>query len=445
MKYQHNEFSKSLYLLFTLLVIFSGFIFPSMFLFYNDHSAALWHDEVLAINQINFFISHPFTIINYPAIGPMLPGCHLFMAYVAKLLGKEMVYLDTWSIKIIHSFFGYGILILAWSLVWSTCRNSFYTFCLITPIASSFYILASAIWPSTDNGAIFFYLLIMLLLNMKLENRIASFLIISAAFLMVFWRQLYLPVIGVFWATAFFSNNRINALKLATATTIPVAILMGIYFLAWGGHLTPPTTMLRQSHQISFFHIVNILHFLALLGLLGLPYLLLFYFDKELQFSKRKWANIFAISFVFAMLLWMNSPSTYLANADEPAGGLYGSIIWSISKSFPYFSLGQRSFLVLVLSFIGACMLYIMIIRACYLRYYPIELVMLICYSIGYTCQSHPWQRYLEGLILITFAMYGARLKPEFPKVSFSGPLLYFFYPVITLVICKWNLIISSF
>lgn len=429
-----NEFYRSMHFLVLLLVIFSIFLFPLMVFLYKARQSPLMYDEILCLQQINYFIAHPFNFIHYPAVGPMLPGCHIFLAYVSIVLGNQIVYLDTWSIKIINASFTYGLLFVTWSIAWRLSGNAWQTFCLIIPIACSYYVLSSSIWMSTDNGALFFYALLILLLQPYFFKNINTILIMVCVFLMVFWRHIFLPLIGVFWLPILISKNKFNLVSKGTVISLPALILIGIYIIEWGG-ITPPEAFIRENHVLTFLNLTQILHLLALSGLLGIPYLLIFCFDKEVQFTKQQWLTILVLAIGSAIILWILSPSTYLYDNNGQLSSRWGSIIWKLSAFTSFLSLGQKSFIVGIFAIIGAFIVWSMIFRSIWLQYYPLELVMLFFYSIGYACQMHGWQRYLEGVILVTFAVYGARLKPRFPSISLLGPLLYLFYPIVTFVL----------
>jgi len=422
--------------LYLLLIIFSLFLFPLLYFFYYDPQSALWCDEFHAhIPQINYFINHPLNIIHFKVYIPNFPGYHLFIAYLSILFHIKVVYLNTWVIKIINSLFAYGILIILWNLIRNFCHDDWKTFCLCLPIACSYYILGSATWLSTDNGALFFFVSILYLL----EVHPIKWLIALCTFLMVFWRQLFLPVIGVFWLPLLFSKNRKQTLLVAILASAPVLILAGIYFLSWGG-LTPPTPWIRHHHILIFMSRVNLIQLLALVGILGLPYIFLFCSDRAIQYSKKQLFMIIVASLISALVLWMITPSTYLDTKDGGLGVRYGSIVWQLSTFFPYFNLGDKSLLVLLFSLPGAFILILMTLRAIRLNYYPTELVMFFLYITAYACQTFPFQRYVEPILLITMSVHGARMVTK-TSWQFYVPIVYLLYPMGMLILGGWGIV----
>src|SRR3990167_6246980 len=111
------EFFKAIKLLLLLLLIFSLFVFPIMFLLSGWTAmeyTSVWSDQKHThLPQINYYISHPFDLFNNSAPSATLPGHHLFLAYTSILLGITHVSQNTWAIRIFNVFFAYGFLSVA--------------------------------------------------------------------------------------------------------------------------------------------------------------------------------------------------------------------------------------------------------------------------------------------------------------------------------------------
>ena len=118
------------------------------------------------------------------------------------------------------------------------------------------------------------------------------------------------------------------------------------------------------------------------------------------------------------LILWLAASSGH----DREAGR-WGSWVWFFARHTP--SLGGKSPLVLVLASLGAFSLLAMAMHAVQHRYFPSELLLLLCYFIGYSSQPFAWQRYLEPHILLTLGVFCSRLG-ETRRMVLAGPVLLF-------------------
>ncbi|MBA4695779.1 MAG: hypothetical protein H2069_00140 [Legionella sp.] len=396
-----------------LLSLFSVFVLPILFFIDGGRGidTSFYYDQANAhLLQINYFIENPLTVFNYAVKNTaMTPGYHLFVAHVSKMLGLHTIHDDTWIIRLLNLLFGYGSLALVWKIVYQQCQNKWQTLCLVFPLSASYYFLSAAIWISTDNPALFFYTLI---LYFFLQQKAPFYSIIGAMFCLVFIRHIYLPVIGVCFCHAWVAQSKQKALLFALLTALPVVILVGIYAYIWGG-LTPPA--LQKHNAFVFLSPLLLLHFFALAGLLVLPYLP-FFITEIKKWSSSDLAKNLLFALLVAGTLWLLSPSTYFdPNDGLGSAGRWGSMVWLIAKFTPFLSLGDKSLSVLLLAMIGAALLYAMVMRAMQQGYFPVEAAMLFFYVFGYACQVYAWQRYLEPVLLVTFAVFGGRLTKVSP------------------------------
>lgn len=425
---EEKEASSARWLLAILFCILTIFVFFGMLLIGKGSTIYIpaWFDQYYThIPQINYFISHPFNFLHYPVKSATLPGHHIFLAYVASALGINELSQDTWALRIVNALVAYALLIAAWSLIWKLCKNAWRTFILVLPITCSYYTISAAIWINTDNGAMFFYTM---LLYCLLEENPNALLTMGYTFFMVLWRQIYLPVIGAFWLPVIFSKNSYSSLKFAVIGSFPALILVAGYAATWGG-LTAPIA--NNPSKLILLSPTLLLHAFSLFGLLVIPYMPFFYSDKYTRVFDRKLFIAITISVIVAITLWLISPSTYY-DPNEGRAGRYGSLVWLIANFTPFLSIDDKSFSVLILTLIGTFVLSMMILRAIRLRYYPIEIAMLLFYFIGYSCQQFPYQRYLEPIVLVTYAVYGARIIPISNRKPL-GPLFYLLYCSMTL------------
>jgi hypothetical protein len=116
-----------------------------------------------------------------------------------------------------------------------------------------------------------------------------------------------------------------------------------------------------------------------------------------------------------AAVLWLAAPS----NPNFP-GERWGSVIWYLARFTPIFT--HHSLVVLPLAMIGTAALAIMLVHALQNRYFPAAAAMLLLYFVAYSCQYFAWQRYIEPPILLTFAVFCARIG-DMRRIDLIGPL----------------------
>jgi hypothetical protein len=357
---------------------------------------------------INYFIAHPSYVLTYPSdLVSTVPGYHILMAKLAWIFGVKSVEENTWSLRLINTVPSNLFLIVMWFILWKMKPQPKLIFSLLLPIAFSYYLLASAIWINTDNLALLFYALLILIF---LTNR-SSVLGGITAFFLVFCRQVYLPVTAAFWPPAIFPKIKTQSLKFAVSVTVCASAIFLIYAWHWQG-LTPVGT--QNWNKFVGINYSSVLQAFSIAGLFAIPYSFLLFAD--IRYYQNKIAIMLSAAIIFSLLIWLMSPT----NWSEPAGRV-GSLIWRLDQ-IP-FHYNQHAVIILLLNIFGVFVFLNLISHAFYFRYYPIETMMLLFYLVGYSTQIFAFQRYVEIPILITYAMFSARIKKE-PRYALIGPIV---------------------
>jgi len=399
------------------LIWFLALVLPAILLGYN-HTPAAVDQNVWHIPQTNHFIEHPSHVFSYPAKSATTPGHHLFLALTAKLYGYSAIDEHTVLVRLINALFGIGLLVLALKITARLSGSMWRALTFTLPLACSMYVLSGAIWIVTDDGALFFYAL---LLYFFLFHENAAWKAGLAAACLVFWRQIYLPVAGamVFKDIRLVvsppleggGRGRARAASKLLLAIVPAAIVVAAFVASWGGFQPPE---FREFNRMTF-HAAVPLHALALFGLLSVLWLPLL--ASSLTGFSRKTLTLAALgSSVVVLSLWLMGPSLYNMEA-----GRWGSIIWSLAGRLP--SWNERSLLLIVLALFGAVVFVLLFAEAIRRKYYPVELIMLALYFLAYSAQVQAWQRYIEPHILLTLAVTAARQETP-GKFRFAGPLV---------------------
>ncbi|EKD55093.1 MAG: hypothetical protein ACD_60C00027G0019 [uncultured bacterium] len=228
---------------------------------------------------------------------------------------------------------------------------------------------------------------------------------------MIMCRQIYFPVIAAFWLAGVVADEKKQALKFAACVTLVSTITMALFVWQWHG-LTPGYS--QDINKFVGISLSGILHEFSMLGVLAIAYLPIFCADR--RYYKNYFLLLWALAALFSFILWASTFST-----PDFDAGRGGSVIWRIAGITP--SYHQHSWIILFLSFLGMFSLLNMIFHAIFLRYYPIETIMLLCYFLSCASQIFAFQRYVEIPILITYAVFGARVLHA-SRLSFAGPFL---------------------
>jgi hypothetical protein len=359
--------------------------------------------ERFHLPQINFFVDHFWSWVDYPATSATTPGFHIFVAMIAHLAGLDQVVDGTWPQAAIPWFMGLAILAVLWWSFFLLARAPWRAALYCLPIASSSYFLLPSLYLVTDNtGSLGYALVLMGYLHYPTE---AAALGITAA-LWVFARQIYLPVV-VAYPMALTGQiipralSRPVIIKIVLAILPPVAVVV-VYAIAWRG-LVPPNFAHNHAHALSTVNVSAYVEALGLLGIFSVPYALLLYPSVHVLGRQRITKTMF-ICGMLALLLWAIVPST--ANIEL---GRWGSAVWVAARLSPV--LGEHALLVLPLLVLGACAIGLMIELARFRHYLPIELIIFLLYIAALGMQNLAFQRYTEIPILMTLSTTAARLE----------------------------------
>jgi len=402
---------KNPWILLTLVVAcFCAAVLPPIFTGVSRTYA--WEDqERFHVPQINYFIAHPFDLLEYPASSASMPGHHLLMAWFSILLGKTSVNQGVIPLRLLNASFGPALLILVWVTLRRVSGNSVTATALTLPLAGSYYVITASIWVVTDNGALFFYAAVLFIMLFRRDDPLLAGVLTT---LLVLWRQIYLPVAAAFLAPLFLPDRSRRAILVALSSTLAPALAVGVHAWMWGG-LVPHHL---QGHHRVAINLAVPLHALALTGMLALPYapFAASFFARPHGLRSNK--TIILLAAGIGLVLWLATTSVY----DKEAGR-WGSWIWYFTRCTP--SSGGKAPLVLVLASLGALALLIMAVHCVRYRYFPSELLVLVCYFAGYSSQPLAWQRYIEPHILLTLGVFCSRLG-ERRLVYLAGPVLLF-------------------
>ena len=361
-------------------------------------------DQPYHLEQINYFIAHPGNWLRYPDPWQTatFPGFHLFVAFIARLLGIATLGPDTW-LRLIPFFLGLLVLGVLWRVFWGLSLNGRLASILCLPILWSNYFYLPSLFFVTENAA---YLGYAILLFTYLEFPRRSVVMGCVGLATVYARQIFLPVI--FTPVSLISLPQWRNDGGATARRIAFAIapglaLFALYYFAWGGPV--PREELQEHSAHALLEPGPPLQGIALLGLLAVPYAALCL--PALRTLGRKVITLTVVtSTIFAAALWALLPTT--RDLDL---GRAGSVIWMLGRIAPLDSMHAP--LVLPCLVLGCAAIGAMIALAREHHYCPVELVMFALYIGGLSLQRLSYQRYSEVITLILLSATAARWGPS--------------------------------
>jgi hypothetical protein len=272
-------------------------------------------------------------------------------------------------------------------------------------MACSSYILFASIWIATDNGAFLFYELAVAAAALGGTFTVAAIAIGAA---LPFWRQMYLPVAGIFGLSWLLRDRRLNSLPIPLLAAVVPCAVIAAYFVAWHG-LTPPGF---QGFNGFGFHTGTPLSVLGLIALFA-PFYFGYLRSSLLLLSTQK-TLVFGI-LCAAGILWLMGPTNHSVE-----DGRWGGLIWTLAEHTPL--IGSRSPLVLCLALVGGLIVSGWIAEALARREMPYEVLTLALYLIGYSLQIEAFQRYVEAPILFTYGFAATRAIPA--RYAHIGPSL---------------------
>ena len=404
-----------------LLIVFLMITLPAIFL--GDRGGAAAFDQSYFNPFIETLRNNSFQIAdayedNATAPAPS-PGHFLLLSFFYPK-NDFQVPSEITTIRIVNLFFGFLlILILALYSQKQYSQNSFHSFFLVLPLAVSYYTARSAIWISTDNGALFWGVLCLLCM-LSAEDKPRYF--VSACFfasMAIFWRQNYIFLM-IPLLVSYLLRFRSPPCRWSCflGLLIPLGVF-GYLFNMWGG-VAPPEMMETQGYGIHF-NPASFIYIVVLTGIVGIFYLgfLNDVFRKGLGRSNAK-----GISVVFALsLFFVLSVHTDL----NQSAGRWGGVLWQIGDYFPI--LHNRSLLVTGLFPAASVFLYILFLGMDKASY---QARILLSSFLAWNCVClsfhHAFHRYFEPFILIMFILlsiyYGSKSKRAYWGALVLGVLL---------------------
>jgi hypothetical protein len=400
-------------------LLFSAFIAAvSIAIASNGHGSWAHNDmNTFHIPQINSFIERPFNLFDYsPASSATTPGLHIVLGWLVRILGYQAVDEHVLPLRLANAMIGCLPVALTYAGAWRQGGDPARAAALVAALAGSSYVIGSAAFVTTDNGALGFFALIVFLLNFYPNSRAW----LAGAFAgLIAWRQMYVPVAGAI-GLSFIRNQTIsrifnprNIIHFALMVG-PGLFLLGIWLLHWGGLVPPEFRTLNASG----FRLAVALQALAMTGLLSALYLLLNY-QLVYTFSRKELFYLILVGFLLSIIPWLLTPT----DLDEQSGR-WGSLIWTVAAHTP--AIAKYSIAVLLLTWFGIVTLLGALIHAYKNEYFPSETLCLICYFIGYSTQVLAFQRYVEPQILIFLAFFTSRHEshkviPYVPPIVFGS------------------------
>jgi len=415
MKAQFSKFPKALLCNLFISLLFFSIIIPGIISDKNNTFQARdqnnWH-----LRQIEAFVDKPFNGGNYPSTTATTPGHHVVLSLVSKSFANGRVGSKILPIRIANALFGLGlILVLWWFTYLGGARNAIETTFLVLPFLFSHQFLGSAIWVMTDNGALLWACLTLLLVTLPTPLNRENLTLTSAGIftaLAVAWRQSYVWLIVPLFLRVVRADRNFQKWKLYVTTLLPPLLVVGYFLFLWHG-LTPPEF---ASYHVRGFNTTAPIFIISLFGVLGLFYI--GYLSSALQ--KVKTREVFWLIVISAIVGF--GIATLFPTSYARYGGRWGGWLWEISRHLP--SIHDRSILFLVLCPLGTVLISL---------WYKVTnknksndvliFVSMIAWIAAYTATMQTFQRYYELLILITLIFLASRQQEQFRK-SYLGPLI---------------------
>lgn len=382
-----------------LLLIYTGLALPFFFISMDPTWA---ESDFLSFHQpqIEYFIEHPFAILDYPATTAMTPGHHLMFGLLARAGGYTDLSGPMVGLRGISLGLGVLALLWVWQILYRLCGRGWVATILSSPLAVSQYLITSALWLVTDHTAALAYVGALWTL-ISAQPQLIGFGLMGGGVVLV--RQLYFPIVLTPVVPPLWSYlrgrgglERMGPALLAMGPALGVGML---FFLVWGG-LTPPDYQGRFQMTPMSLAVVT-LHGLCLVGLLSLPFGL-FLLDRLRRLRQRQVFQIGAISLVLGILVWGIAPSSY-----DPSAYRFGSLVWRIAAASPL--IADRALVLLPVAVLGMIAVQALLCTPERTSDPAYEVIAFLLYGLGYVLQPNPWQRYLEIPLLVTLAIACAR------------------------------------
>lgn len=398
-----------------VFLLFIAIVTPNII--WNKNSTFHTVDQNLFhLRQVKTFVNQPLSWGRYPSSTATTPGHHLVLSWVSQHFANGEVEPNTFPIRIANALFGLGLILSLWWLVYlgetTSVLESTY---LVLPFLFSYQFLGSSIWVMTDNGALLWSCLTLLLLLIPISQHREKFTLSLAgifAALAVVWRQTSIWLLAPIFLGLAKANQDNKHWKLYLPTLLPSLLVIGYFLFIWQG-LTPP----EFSGHARGLNFTALIYIISLFGVFGLFYL--GYLSTELKkISNREILWIIVISVIVGLSLAILFPSSYARDA-----GRYGGWLWKIAKQLP--SIYDRSVLFLLLCPLGTVLIslwYKVIARNKNSNDFLI-LASTSAWILPCMGNYSTFQRYYEPLILIFLTFLVSRQANKYNR-SYIGALI---------------------
>lgn len=395
-------------------VIFFSIVTPGI-LFDQSSTFQSIDQNKYHLPQVETFVKTPPSWGTYPSSTATTPGHHLVLSWVSKHFANGKVGREIFPIRIANALFGLGLLLVLWWLTYlGGTGSSIESTYLVMPLLFSYQFLGSAIWVMTDNAALLWVCLTLLVLTLPVPLKRENFTLTLAgifASLAVAWRQTHAwLLIPIFFSVVKVARGG-QRWYLYPVTLLPPLLVLGYFISLWHG-LTPPEF---ASYHVRGFNFAAPTFIISLFGIFGLFYI--GYLSKGLQkFNKSEIFWLIVISVIVGFGIATVFPASY-----NRYSGSWGGWLWEISRQLP--TVQGRSVLFLVLCPLGTVLISLWY-KAIYKNKNDILiLVSMLAWIAASTATVQTFQRYYELLILITFTFLASRQPDQFRR-SYLGPLI---------------------
>jgi hypothetical protein len=305
-----------------------------------------------------------------------------------------------------NAAFGYLVVLVAWKIFERKNKDGWRAAALALPLACSSYVLGAAIWINTDNGAFLFYELAVAVAAFSQTVPLTA-IAISAAIVM--WRQMYLPVTGIFGLSWLLRDRRLSTVTVPLLAGIVPCALLAVYYLHWGGFVAPRFQVFNASGS----QVASPLSALALVGMFFPFYW--GYVHAAMVGLLRNHRVVVTVIALAVLVLWLSGPTDYYRY-----GGRWGAVIWTLAKHT--LTIGSHAPVVLVFAILGALVLAALIFDARTRDEIPYDVIVLLLYVAGYSLQTGAYQRYIELPVLFTYGFVSARANSPL-RYAWIGPV----------------------
>ena len=373
--------------------------------------------------QVEIFVEEPFTLgSSYSAAIPMTPGHHIVLSWVSKYWANGMVGANVFPIRIVNAIFGLGLLLAFWWLIYlNNSGRVLESTYLVLPLLFSPYFLGPSIWVMTDNAALLWACLTLIVLSQ--ENRSGWFFCLASLFsaLAVFWRQTYVfLIVPLLWKVLQEYLRKGNWQLLLASILIPL-VSIAYFMIIWGGLVPPELEFLSKKLNFS-----ALTYILSLFGAYGIFYI--GYLSSELKNIFQKRTEL--LSLVLVSLIGFSTSVLMplkLGGVQENADG----ILLKLANEFPVFY--ERSLLMTILSSLGAAIIYLWFksflrregksVGSILFSRESLVLIFTLSWIPIFVISSVAFQRYYDSLVIITLAFFASRQTSQNPY-SYLGVLV---------------------